>query len=216
MTVTVGLFDAGYTRLKDRIDAMGLDIEIRAFDEDGNFDIGGGAKVPAADVEIDYRWLGPDLAGGSLGSLPFDVALACKRIDVLQTFNAGLDNPAYKKLSDKGIRICNSSAQSVAIAEYTMAQALSLIHPIDDQRAAQAKKEWTRTPFREVANTTWLIVGFGPIGSTTAARAKAFGATINVIRRSPQTSEIVDAAGTMDDLERFLPDADVIVLACPL
>ena len=97
-----------------------------------------------------------------------------------------------------------------------MAQALSLIHPIDDQRAAQAKKEWTRTPFREVANTTWLIVGFGPIGSTTAARAKAFGATVNVIRRSPQTSEIVDAAGTMDDLERFLPNADVIVLACPL
>ncbi|MEC7575044.1 MAG: NAD(P)-dependent oxidoreductase [Pseudomonadota bacterium] len=215
MTVTVGLFDAGYTRLKDRIDAMGLDIEIRAFDEDGNFDIGG-AKVPAADAEIDYLWLGPDLAGGSLGSLPFDVALACKRIDVLQTFNAGLDNPSYKKLSDKGIRICNSSAQSVAIAEYTMAQALSLIHPIDDQRAAQAKKEWTRTPFREVANTTWLIVGFGPIGSTTAARAKAFGATVNVIRRSPQTSEIVDAAGTMDDLERFLPNADVIVLACPL
>ena len=59
MTVTVGLFDAGYTRLKDRIDAMGLDIEIRAFDEDGNFDIGG-AKVPAADAEIDYLWLGPD------------------------------------------------------------------------------------------------------------------------------------------------------------
>ena len=62
MTVTVGLLDAGYTRLKDRIDAMGLDIEIRAFDEDGNFDIGG-AKVPAADAEIDYLWLGPDLAG---------------------------------------------------------------------------------------------------------------------------------------------------------
>ena len=121
MTVTVGLYDAGYTRLKDRIDAMGLDIEIRAFDEDGNFDIGEG-KVPAADAEIDYLWLGPDLAGGSLGSLPFDLALACKRIDVLQTFNAGLDNPAYKKLSDKGIRICNSSAQSVAIAEYSVAR----------------------------------------------------------------------------------------------
>ena len=215
MTVTVSLFDAARERLADRLDALDLDIDIRTFDQDGNFDIDG-RKVPASEVEIDYLWLGPDLAGGTLGSLPFDVALACKRVGVLQTFNAGLDNPAYKKLSDKGVRICNSSAQSVAIAEYTMAHALSLIHPIDDQRAAQAKREWTRTPFREVANTTWLIVGFGPIGSTTAARAKAFGATVNVIRRSPQTSEIVDAAGTMADLGRFLPSADVIVLACPL
>ena len=108
MTVTVGLFDAGYTRLKDRIDAMGLDIEIRAFDEDGNFDIGG-AKVPAADAEIDYLWLGPDLAGGSLGSLPFDVALACKRINVLQTFNAGLDNPAYKSCPTKAFAFATAA-----------------------------------------------------------------------------------------------------------
>lgn len=215
MTVTVALFDAARERLAARLDALDLDIELRTFDKDGNFNIGG-TKVPAAEVEVDYLWLGPDLAGGSLGSLPFDMARNCKKIGVLQTFNAGLDNPVYKEVSDKGVRICNSSAQSVAIAEYVMAHALSMIHPIDQQRALQAKKEWTRTPFREVANTTWLIVGFGPIGTETAKRAKAFGAKINVIRRTPQTSDIVDAAGTMADLGKFVPDADVIVLACAL
>lgn len=215
MTVTVALFDAARERLAARLDALDLDIELRTFDKDGNFNIGG-AKMPAGEVEVDYLWLGPDLAGGALGNLPFDIALACKKVGVLQTFNAGLDNPAYKKISDKGVRICNSSAQSVAIAEYVMAHALSMIHPIDEQRALQARKEWKRTPFREVANTTWLIVGFGPIGTETAKRAKAFGATINVIRRSPATSEIVDAAGTMADLAKFVPAADVIVLACAL
>ena len=215
MTVSVGLFATGYERLKARIDAMDLDIEICTFDSDGNFDISG-EKTAASEVTLDYLWLGPDLAGGTLGSLPFDVALACKKIDVLQTFNAGLDNPAYKKISDKGVRICNSSAQSVAISEYVMAHALSLIHPIDEQRAHQAQKEWKRTPFREVANTNWLIIGFGPIGTETAKRAKAFGAGVDVVRRSPATSEIVDRAGTMADLPKFLPDADVIVLACPL
>jgi phosphoglycerate dehydrogenase-like enzyme len=215
MTVSVALFDAAYERLGARIETMGLDIEIRTFDKDGNFDIGG-TKIPAAEAEVDYLWLGPDLAGGSLGSLPFDVAIACKKIDVLQTFNAGLDNPAYKKISDKGVRICNSSAQSVAIAEYVMAHALSMIHPIDEQRAHQANKEWKRTPFREVANSNWLIIGFGPIGTETAKRAKAFGATIDVIRRSPKTSEIVDRAGTMADLGKLVPDADVIVMACAL
>lgn len=215
MTVTVALFDAARERLAARLDAIDLDIDIRTFDKDGNFNIDG-AKVPAAEVEIDYLWLGPDLAGGTYGNLPFDVALACKKVGVLQTFNAGLDNPAYKKISDKGVRICNSSAQSVAIAEYVMAHALSMIHPIDEQRALQANKEWKKTPFREVANTTWLIIGFGPIGYETARRAKAFGAKINVIRRTPSTSDIVDAAGTMADLDKFVPEADVIVMACAL
>ena len=215
MTVTVGLFDTGYERLKARIDAMELDIQICAFDSDGNFNISG-KKTPASEVKLDYLWLSPDLAGGTLGSLPFDVALACKKIDVLQTYNAGLDNPAYKQISGKGVRICNSSAQAVAIAEYVLAHALSLIHPIDEQRAHQAQKEWARTPFREVANTNWLIIGFGPIGTETAKRAKAFGARVDVIRRSPVTSAIVDRAGTMTDLSKFLPDADVIVLACAL
>ena len=50
----------------------------------------------------------------------------------------------------------------------------------------------------------------------TAKRAKAFGASVDVIRRSPATSEIVDRSGTMVDLPKFLPDADVIVLACAL
>ena len=215
MTVLVGLFQAGYARLKSRIDNMGLDIDIATFDETGSFDLDG-IKKPASEVALDYLWLSPDVAGGILGKLPFEVALACKKIDVLQTFNAGLDNPAYKQLSDRGIRICNSSAQSVAIAEYVMAHALSLIHPINAQRAHQARKEWKRTPFREVANTKWLIIGFGPIGTETAKRAKAFGASIDVIRRSPEISELVDRAGTMANLKKFLPDADVVVLACPL
>ena len=123
MAVTVALFDAARARLSERLDALTLDINLITFDADGNFDIDG-RKVPATEVEVDYLWLGPDLAGGSVGNLPFDVALACKHVDVLQTFNAGLDNPAYEKIVSKGIRVCNSSAQSVAISEYVMAHAL--------------------------------------------------------------------------------------------
>ena len=71
-------------------------------------------------------------------------------------------------------------------------------------------------PFREIWRTNWLIIGYGPIGQELSKRAKAFDATITVVRRSPATSEVVDRAGTMADLSEFLPDADVIVLACPL
>lgn len=215
MAVRVGMYEKALARLRDRIDALKLDIEIVTFDDSGAFTIGG-VKRPPEEVELDYLWLSPDLAGGSLGNLPFDVALCCKSVRVLQTFNAGLDNPVYKKISDKGTRICNSSAQSVSIAEYVMAHALALVHPLDLQREQQARKEWKRTPFREVSRMKWLIVGFGPIGREVAKRAKAFGARTMVVRRSPQVSEIADEAGTLADLPEFLPEADVVVLACAL
>ena len=59
-------------------------------------------------------------------------------------------------------------------------------------------------------------MGYGPIGHEVAKRAKAFGAGISVVRRSPKTSAIVDKAGTIADLGTLLPEADIIVFACPL
>ena len=63
---------------------------------------------------------------------------------------------------------------------------------------------------------TWLIAGFGPIGQEVARRVKAFGANTTVIRRSPAPSPLADRSGTMANLATFLPEADVIVLACSL
>ncbi|MBT5107207.1 MAG: D-2-hydroxyacid dehydrogenase [Rhodospirillaceae bacterium] len=215
MPVTVAMYDKSFEHIGERLDALGLDIVVRTFDKDSRFLIDG-ASVPPGEVDVDYFWLSNHVNAGGFQQAAFNVVLDCKSVGVLQTFNAGLDNPVYKKISDKGTRICNSSAQAVAISEYVMAHALSLIHPIDQQREQQAAKQWKVTPFREISRMNWLIVGFGPIGQEVAQRVKAFGATTTVVRRSPQTSDIVDKAGTMADLATYLREADVIVLACPL
>ena len=215
MTITVGMYEASLAHIGDRLDALGLDLRILPFDKNGAFQIDGVA-TPPEQVDLDYFWISSHITADGATRMAFDVALACKSIGVLQTFNAGLDNPVYKQISDKGTRICNSSAQGVAIAEYTMAQVLSVTHPVAQQRAQQEAREWKITPFRELSRTHWLIVGYGPIGQETAKRAKAFGAGISVVRRSPETSDIVDKAGTMADLPTLLPEADIIVLACPL
>ena len=75
---------------------------------------------------------------------------------------------AFLDMVGKGISLSKSSAQAVSIAEYITAHAFSRIVPIDAQRAAQAKKEWTRTPFREIGQTRWTMVGFGSIGGIIA------------------------------------------------
>ena len=215
MPVTVGMFDKSYEHIRDRLDALGLDIRVHTFRQDGKFRVDGREALPR-DVAVDYMWLTSHLNAAGFRDRAFDLVLDCKSVGVLQTFNAGLDHPFYKKVSAKGTRICNSSAQGVAISEYVLAQVLSVLQPIELQRSLQAKKQWLITPFRELSQTTWLIIGFGPIGQEIAKRVKAFGASTLVVRRTPQASPLADQVGTIADLAKFLPDADVIVLACAL
>lgn len=215
MPQTLAMYDAALAHIGPRYKALGLDLEVATFDKEGFYTIGGERK-PAEDVEIDYVWFSQQINRDGALSTIFDMALRTKRIGVLQTFNAGLDNPFYPKLSAKGTRILNSSAQGVAIAEYTIGQVMAVLQPIAEQRRMQAAKEWRITRFREISQTHWLIAGFGPIGSAIAHRVKAFGAEVSVLRRSQAASEDADRIGVLADAPAFAKDADVIVLACPL
>lgn len=215
MTVTLGMHEASRAHIGARLDALGLDLNVVTFDDAGMFTVGGAKRPPAA-VELDFLWLSQQLNRLGVLGVAFDTALACRRVGVLQTFNAGLDTPVYAKLSAKGVRILNSSAQGIAISEYVIAQVLAVLQPIEEQRRMQAAKEWRVTRFREISRTRWLIVGYGPIGRAIADRVRAFGAKIDVIRRAPGAINGIERVGQMDDLDSFAGDADVVVLACPL
>lgn len=215
MPVTVLMYDKALARIGERLGSLGLDLDIATFDRSGRV-LQHGATRPPCEVSVDYVWLSSDMNIDGFQQGGFDLCLALKSAKVLQTFNAGLDHPFYKQLAAKGTRISSSSAQAVAISEYVFGQILSIFQPIEEQRQLQADRKWKITPYREIAGTHWLIVGFGPIGREVARRAKAFGARTSVVRRSPAISDIVDAAGTLADLPKLAADADVIVLACPL
>lgn len=215
MPKTIGMYEKSLAHIGPRLDALKLDVAVNTFDKSGNFQIGGKTVAPE-NVTLDYMWLSSAINQDGFQEGAFDLCLKTKKIGVLQTYNAGLDHPFYKKLSGKGTRICNSSAQSVAISEYVFGQLLAVFQPIPEQRALQARKEWKITPYREIAETHWTIVGFGPIGQAIAARAKAFGAAVSVVRRKATPSPVADRVGTMADLAAYLAGTDVLVLACPL
>ena len=215
MPVTVAMYQPAFDHIGEKLAALQLDVTVLPFNSNGRFLLDGCLTDPG-EVAVDFLWFSTHLNQDGVAPMAFDLALACKSVGVLQTFNAGLDHPFYKTASRKGIRICNSSAQGVAIAEYVIAQVLHVLHPLQLQRDQQARKTWKITPFREISGTHWLIVGYGAIGQALADRIKAFGANITVVRRSPEISASVDRAGTMGDLETFLPEADIVVLACAL
>lgn len=215
MTVRIGMYEKSHAHIAERLAKLGLDVTVHTFDTSSTFLVDG-RRVAPAEMDLDYMWLQSAINVDNFQKGAFDLSLACRSIKVLQTFNAGLDHPFYKQLSLKGTRICNSSAQAVAISEYVFGQLLSVLQPIPEQRAMQARKEWKITPYREIAGQTWLIVGFGPIGQEIAKRAKAFGATTAILRRSPAPHPHADSMGTLADLHARAAEADVIVLACPL
>lgn len=215
MTKTVALYAPAYEDIRPRLDALGLDIAVLTFDKEGRL-FRDGAEIRPEETAVDYVWLSNFISRDRAQRPVFDLMLRMKAIDVLQTFNAGLDDPFYGRLKQKGTRVCNSSAQAVAISEYLIGQVLNLFQPFEEQRRQQEARTWKVTPFREIWRSNWLIVGFGPIGQEVAKKVKAFGASTAVVRRSPQTSDSVDKAGTLADAKAFAADADVIVLACPL
>jgi phosphoglycerate dehydrogenase-like enzyme len=130
--------------------------------------------------------------------------------------NAGLDRAEYREAFVKGVRLTKGVAQAVPIAEYVLGYGLSRLLPMDRLAAQQARKEWRAFSFREIGQSHWVLVGFGAIGTQIAQRLKPFGARLTVVRRTPVPSPPADAVVASADLLRVLPDADVVVFACPL
>ena len=64
--------------------------------------------------------------------------------------------------------------------------------------------------------THWVVIGFGAIGAGVGRIARGFGARVTGVRRSQASDAQADAIAALGDLPRLLPDADVVVLTCPL
>lgn len=129
---------------------------------------------------------------------------------------AGTDGPAFAALMMAGVELTKSDAQAPAIADYVLCQTLALLHPIAEAHAAQIAGMWQRLTFCEIADTSWLIVGFGAIGTEIARRLRAFGATISAIRRDPAPHPLADRILPPASVREALPHADVVILSCPL
>ena len=138
--------------------------------------------------------------------------LACGTVRWVQSGAAGYEMPVFQRLFEAGIRLSINDASSVPIAEYVMAQVLACFQPGEARLAAQAERRWERLPFREIAGTRWLILGYGSIGQHVAERAKAFGATVVGIRRTPRPDAFAERVVGVDALAKEIADADVFVI----
>jgi phosphoglycerate dehydrogenase-like enzyme len=208
-----------FQRTRSRLSSFGEALDVITFEADGTFRRDG-APVSADTIDPEIFWMSLDVysgpnPGARLAAFASQVLKGTKG-RWIQVFSAGLDHPLFKGLMDKGLRLTKSQAQSPAIADYVLAHAVSLLHPIAEQAAAQVTRTWLTVPFREIGSTRWLLVGYGAIGQEIARRVKPFDAHLTVVRRNLEPDAMVDAVQPMSALPKLLPETDVVVLACAL
>ena len=128
---------------------------------------------------------------------------------------AGVDDPVFGMLLDRGARLTTSHHTAIPISEYVLAQVLRARLPLDDMAADRAAGHWRHRDWDEIASSRWLVLGLGAIGSAVAERARAFGAHVTGVRRTPRGDEPVDAMVSMVEVPDVIGEHDIVVSSLP-
>jgi phosphoglycerate dehydrogenase-like enzyme len=145
-------------------------------------------------------------------------------VRLIQLCSAGYDHFDVAALQARGIRLATAAgANANAVSEHAFALLLALTRRLSEARDNQVKRHWRGMISDldrredELTGKTNLIYGLGRIGGRIARIAKAFDMRVIGIRRSGgDRVPAVDLIGAPSDLNALLPEADIVVLACPL
>lgn len=152
----------------------------------------------------------------------FSTVRKAPRLAWLHVFNAGVDHPIYAEMMRRGARLTTSSGSTaVPIAQTAITGMLMLARNFPRWLAAQRRHEWNPARFaeapRDLSEQRVLILGLGSIGNEIARLAKVLGMPVTGIRRSGRhLGDHADAVVPPGQLDALLPQADWLVIACPL
>ena len=136
----------------------------------------------------------------------------------MHTRSAGADQYMPAGVLPEGAILSSSvGAYGTSVSEHMFAMLLSIMKRLPAYRDQQHQELWQRAgTARTLHGATVLIGGAGDIGSSFAVLCKAMGArTIGIRRNVNKPAEGIDEMAGMDDLDRLLPEADVVALVFP-
>jgi D-3-phosphoglycerate dehydrogenase / 2-oxoglutarate reductase len=169
-----------------------------------------------------FRELLPEVEGVVLSLTPFrepEIA-AAPQLRVVCRIGVGYDTVEVPALTRRRIPLMTTgTANSISVAEHALYFILTLGKrgPVQDALAHTGRwgERYASMP-SELAGKTVLVIGFGRIGTRSAARCRAFEMTVLVYDPYVPPATI-RAAGCepVADLDAALPRADFVTVHCP-
>ena len=153
-----------------------------------------------------------------------DHLAAASRLRWIHSPAAGVGGMLYPEMVASPVVVTNSRGLAAeTIAEHVLAVTLALFRRLPLAIRRQHDRMWAQDEIssppgnRALAGSRVLMVGLGAIGTATARRMQALGATVTAIRRNAAAPvpQGVSAVRPPDELLVALADADVVVIAAP-
>jgi len=110
-----------------------------------------------------------------------------------------------------------SGAYGPTISEHILMVSLMLLRRMPEYQPALSRREWPYyTPIRSITGSHVVMLGTGDIGSHTARRMKALGASVTGVCRSGRSGEAAfDRVLPISELDSVLPTVDLLIMALP-
>ncbi|MEX3816509.1 D-2-hydroxyacid dehydrogenase [Paraburkholderia sp. BR13439] len=131
--------------------------------------------------------------------------------------NAGVERFMPLDWLPRGAIFSNSSGiHAVKAREYALMSILMLNSRMPQFAYDQSQRRWQPIFTSPVADKKLLVVGTGGIGTAVALAGGTLGLSVTGVSRSGRPAEGFNRVVPQDALDDVLPDADFVVLACPL
>ncbi len=185
---------------KSRLEALGPDCRFRYTD---------GASAERTDIQEANIIIGfPNPA----------MIAASEKLEFLQLSSSGAD--AYVKpgvLYPGTVLASVTGAYGQAVGEHAFAMTWELLKKLHLYRDDQAREHWgDRGTVGTLRGATAVVVGLGDIGTEYARLVKAVGARVIGVKRRPSACpDFVDELCLTEELDRVLPEADVVCSVLP-
>jgi phosphoglycerate dehydrogenase-like enzyme len=159
-------------------------------------------RLPGADVLFAWQF-------------PMPLLRYAEKLRWFQVMGAGIETLAGAPIPD-GVQVTNvRGVFGGSMAEYALAYTLAHLHDVRRVLYQQSRGEWEQfTPLR-LAGLTVGIMGLGSIGGEIARAFAGLGTRVIGLKRSPAVVEHVERVYTLEEIDDFLPECDVLISVVP-
>lgn len=158
----------------------------------------------------------------AVAGVPRDLVVRAPNLRWLQQWGAGADwlLRCPRAVEQDWVLTNVSGIHAIPISEHILALLLAFARRLPESLRAQGRREWlthVQSEVFELAGSTALVVGLGPIGQRTARLATAMGMRVLGVRRDtslgvPGVEKII----SLDQIDELLPEADFVIVTVPL